>query len=158
MTGCVAWDIQNFFETEHLDSLIVMYVHDSIEVDVPPYELIKVVTNLKNILVESPLKRMGLPAKADVALGYSLGHEIDMKDIETNEELTECTMSLKGYKDEIEETAENWKTVYSVVEITDAEWKDERVSMGELFMPKKAYTSTIGTVRQKGTCKVHIKY
>lgn len=159
LTGCVVWDIQKFFEDTGLKSLIVMYVHDSIEVDVPPFELIKVVTNLKKILVESPLARMGLPARADVALGYSLGHEIDMEDIQVvTDDLTECVMHLKGYKDEIDDTVNNWKQVYSVVETLDENYKEEPGTLGELFIPKKAYSSMIGVSRQKGTCKVHIKY
>lgn len=158
LTGCVVYDIQKFIEDNDLKSLLVMYVHDSIEVDVPPFELIKVIKTLKHILIDSPQKRMGLPAKADVALGYSLGHEIEMEDIETNDEDTECIVTLKGYKDEIDETVNNWRSVYNTVEMFDEDWKDIYVSMGELFIAKKAYTPTLGTNRKKGTCKIKIKY
>lgn len=158
LVGCVVYDIQKFFEDNDLKSLLVMYVHDSIEVDVPPFELIKVIKTLKDILIDSPQKRMDLPAKADVALGYSLGHEIEMGDIETNEDDTECIVTLNGYKDEIDETMNNWASVYKTVEMFDENWKDIYVSMGELFIAKKAYTPTLGTHRKKGTCKIKIKY
>lgn len=158
LTGCVMYDLQQYIEENHMKSLIVMYVHDSIEVDVYPYELIQLVDKLKFLLNDSPMRRMGLPSKADVTLGQSLGHEIDMKSIEYNEDFTEGVISLKGYKDEIYETIETWKKAYKTVEILEESWKDEFVSMGELFILRKAYTPTLGTLRHKGECKVQIKY
>lgn len=158
LTGCVIFDIQEYLEENHMKSLIIMYVHDSIEIDVYPYEMLQLVDKMKFILNDSPMRRMGLPSKADVTLGKSLGHEIDMESIEYNEDFTEGVLSLKGYQDEIYETVENWKEAYKTVEIFDEEWKEEFVSMGELFILRKAYTPTLGTLRHKGTCKVRIKY
>ena len=158
LTGCVIFDLQKYIEENHLKSLIFMYVHDSIEVDIYPYELLQFIAKLKILLNESPMERMGLPSKADVALGKSLGHEIELEEIEMNEEMTEGTLTLKGYKDEIDETVETWKEAYAVVEVSEEKWKEEFVSMGELFILRKAYTPTLGTLRHKGTCKVHIKY
>lgn len=158
LTGCVIFDIQKYLEENHMKSLIIMYVHDSIEIDVYPYEMLQLVDKMKFILNDSPMRRMGLPSKADVTLGKSLGHEIDMESIEYNEDFTEGVLSLKGYQDEIYETVENWKEAYKTVEIFDEEWKEEFVSMGELFILRKAYTPTLGTLRHKGTCKVRIKY
>lgn len=158
LTGCVIFDLQKYIEENNLKSLIFMYVHDSIEVDIYPYELLQFIAKLKVLLNESPMRRMGLPSKADVALGKSLGHEIELKSIEMNDEMTEGTLVLEGYKDEIDETVETWKEAYAVVEVSEEDYEDEFVSMGELFILRKAYTPTLGTLRHKGTCKVHIKY
>lgn len=158
LTGCVIFDLQQYIEENNMKSLVIMYVHDSIEVDVYPYELIQLVDKLKILLNESPMRRMGLPSKADVTLGKSLGHEIEMESIEYNEDFTEGVISLKGYQDEIYETIDNWKNAYKTVEIFDEDWKEEFVSMSELFILRKAYTPTLGTLRHKGTCKVRIKY
>lgn len=158
LTGCVIFDLQKYIEENNLKSLIFMYVHDSIEVDIYPYELLQFIAKLKVLLNESPMRRMGLPSKADVALGKSLGHEIELKSIEMNDEMTEGTLVLEGYKDEIDETVETWKEAYAVVEVSEENYEDEFVSMGELFILRKAYTPTLGTLRHKGTCKVHIKY
>lgn len=158
LTGCVIFDLQKYIEENHMKSLVFMYVHDSIEVDVYPYELIQLVDKLKVLLNESPMRRMGLPSKADVALGKSLGHEIEMENISYNEDFTDGVLELKGYQDEIYETVENWKKAYETVEILEESWKEEFVSMGELFILRKAYTPTLGTLRHKGTCKVHINY
>lgn len=158
LTGCVIFDLQKYIEENNMKSLVFMYVHDSIEVDVYPYELIQLVDKLKVLLNESPMRRMGLPSKADVALGKSLGHEIEMENISYNEDFTDGVLELKGYQDEIYETVENWKKAYETVEILEESWKEEFVSMGELFILRKAYTPTLGTLRHKGTCKVHINY
>ena len=69
-----------------------------------PYELLQFINHLKYLLNEAPMRRMGLPSEADVALGKTLGHEIELTDIEMNEDMTEGWLSLKGYKDEIDET------------------------------------------------------
>ena len=158
LTGCVVYDLQKFIEDRHMKSLIFMYVHDSIEADIYPYEMIEFIDYLKVLLNEAPKRRMGLISKADVALGKSLGHEIDLKELEHNEDYTDCVMTLKGFQDEIYETVENWKLAYKTVEIYDEEWEEYFVSVRELFIAKKAYTPTIGTMRYKGTCKVHINY
>ena len=42
--------------------------------------------------------------------------------------------------------------------IIDFKYKDKLISLGDLFIKKKAYSPTIGTMRSKGKCKVHIKY
>ena len=158
LTGCVIFDLQKYIEENNMKSLVFMYVHDSIEVDIYPYEMFKFISYLKVLLNESPMRRMGLPSKADVALGKSLGHEIELEELEVSEDMTEGTMVLKGYKDEIDETVENWKKAYAVVEVSEENYKEEFVSMSELFILRKAYTPTLGTHRHKGTCKVHIKY
>lgn len=158
LTGGVIFDIQEYIEANNMRSLLIQYVHDSIEVDVYPYELIQLVDKLRVLLNESPMRRMGLPSKADVALGKSLGHEIEMEGIEYNKDFTEGVIELKGYKDEIYETVETWKKAYKTVEILEESYKEEFVSMGELFILRKAYTPTLGTLRYRGKCKILIKY
>lgn len=158
LTGCVIFDLQKYIEENHMKSLVIMYVHDSIEVDVYPYDLIQLVDKLKFLLNDSPMRRMGLPSKADVALGKSLGHEIEMKSIDYNEDFTDGVLLLEGYKDEIYETIETWKIAYKTVEILEEDWEEVFVSMSDLFILRKAYTPTLGTTRYTGTCKVHINY
>lgn len=158
LTGCVIFDLQKYIEENNLKSLIFMYIHDSIEVDVYPFELLQFVSHMQWLLNESPKRRMGLPSKADVALGKSLGYEIEMTGIEMNEEMTEGTLELEGYKNEIDDTVNVWKEVYDTVEVYDEKYEPVYISMKELFMVKKPYSPTLGTTRYKGSCKVHIKY
>ena len=141
-----------------MKSAIFMYVHDSIEVDVFPTELLKLVVHMQDLLNEAPKRRMGLPSHADVALGKSLGHEIELEGIECNTDFTEGILRLKGYRDEIEETVETWKKAYSAVEMSEESWEEEFESLGELFIPKKAFSLHSGITREKGACTVKISY
>ena len=158
VTGCVIFDLQKYIEENNMKSLVFMYVHDSIEVDVYPYEFFKFISYLKYLLNEAPQRRMGLISEADVALGKSLGDEIGLVELQVSDDFTSGTMVLEGYKDEIDETVENWKKAYKTVEVSEENYKNVFTSMSELFIMKKAYSTIIGTTRQKGTCKVFIDY
>lgn len=157
VTG-VVYDLQKFLEDNGMKSMLFMSVHDSIEFDIYPYEMLKFVEKMKFILNDSPMKRMGLPSKADVAMGKSLGHEIELKKIDCSEDYTEAILVLEGFKDEIEETVETWKEAYEIVDVLEEEWEENYVSMGDLFILRKAFTPTLGTMRYTGKAKIHIKY
>lgn len=157
VTG-VVYDLQKFLEDHNMKSMLFMSVHDSIEFDIYPYEMLQFIERMKFILNDSPMKRMGLPSKADVAMGKSLGHEIELKKIDCSEDYTEAVLVLEGFKDEIYETCDTWREAYHDVEILEEEWEENFVSMGDLFILRKAFTPTLGTMRYTGKAKVHIKY
>lgn len=158
ITGCVIFDLQKYIEEHNLKSLVFMYVHDSIEVDIYPFEMLEFFQYLKVLLNEAPRRRMGLISEAEIALGKSLGDEIELTELIVSDDKASGILKLKGYKDEIDETVENWKKVYKTVEVSDEEYKDVYTSVNELFMLKKAYSFTVGTHRKKGTCTVKIDY
>lgn len=158
ITGCVIFDLQKYIEEHNLKSLVFMYVHDSIEVDIYPFEMLEFFQYLKVLLNEAPRRRMGLISEAEIALGKSLGDEIELTELIVSDDKASGILKLKGYKDEIDETVENWKKAYKTVEVSDEEYKDVYTSVNELFMLKKAYSFTVGTHRKKGTCTVKIDY
>ena len=182
IVGSVIYEIIKFIEENNLKSKPYLFVHDSIEMDCYPYELIKYAIEVKKLLIDIPLDKFGMPVKADVSLGKSFGHELEMEDIEeVNEDMTECVITLAGYKDEIEETVENWKLAYKTAEIIDYwhwkldengvkmkdengdkikvhEWEPEYISYKELFVVKRSYNKDVGKYRYKGIAKIHIKY
>lgn len=182
IVGSVIYEIIKFIEENNLKSKPYLFVHDSIEMDCYPYELIKYAIEVKKLLIDIPLDKFGMPVKADVSLGKSFGHELEMEDIEeVNEEMTECVITLAGYKDEIEETVENWKLAYKTAEIIDYwhwkldengvkmkdengdkikvhEWEPEYISYKELFVVKRSYNKDVGKFRHKGIAKIRIKY
>ena len=158
VVGCVIYDIQKYFEDHNLKSLLIMYVHDSIEMDIYPYELIEVSKAVQFILNDTPMRRFGLPVKADLTMGKTIGHEIGVESFEYNDEMTDAIITLEGYKDEIYETIDNWRSAYKTVEILEEDFKEVYISWNELFTLKKAYTPVLGTHREQGACKVHINY
>lgn len=182
IVGSVIYEIIKFIEENNLKSKPFLFVHDSIEMDCYPYELIKYAIEVKKLLIDIPLNKFGMPVKADVSLGKSFGHELEMEDIEeVNEDMTECVITLSGYKDEIEETVENWKLAYKTVDIIEYwhwkldengvkvkdengnkikvyEWEPEYISYKELFVVKRSYNKDVGKFRYKGIAKIRIKY
>lgn len=182
VVGSVLFEACNYIAHEHMKSKPFLFVHDSIEIDTHPDELIKMAVKMKDLLIRIPIEKFGMPVKADVALGCSLGHELEMKSIEANDNMTECTMVLEGYRNEIEDTINNWKQVYSVVDMIDCwriatdergeplkdengdkvkvhgEWDKEYISYKELYVVKRSYNKYCGSHLEKGFAKIHIKY
>ncbi len=158
IVGCVFFDIINYIDKHNYKSKPFLFVHDSIETDVYPFELIEIIDVYKKMLIELPMKRFNTPVKADVTLGKSLGHELELKLFEPSSDYTECTMVLEGHKDEIYDTIDSWKLVYSEVSVLEEEYEDEYISVNELFIVKKSYSPWIGKHRYKGKCAIRIKY
>lgn len=182
VVGSVLFEACNYIAHEHMKSKPFLFVHDSIEIDTHPDELIKMAVKMKDLLIRIPIEKFGMPVKADVALGCSLGHELEMKSIEANDDMTECTMVLEGYRNEIEDTINNWKQVYSTVDMIDCwriatdergeplkdengdkvkvhgEWDKEYISYKELYVVKRSYNKYCGSHLEKGFAKIYIKY
>lgn len=158
IVGAVIFEICKYIEDNNFKSKLFSFVHDSIEADIYPYELIQMIVEVRKLLINVPIDQFNIPVKADLSLGKSFGHELELKDIETNENYTECVMTLECNKRHFMETFENWKLAYSVVEILEEEWEDSYTSIEELFILKKAYSPEIGTNNPVGKVKVHIKY
>lgn len=170
IAGCVVYELCDYVKKENLKSKPMCFIHDSIEVDVHPYELIKVISVFKQKLYEIPNVQYGLPSKADFALGKSLGHEIELKVWEPNKELTKAHLVLEGNSDEIEETLEVWKKVYKVtinrIYHEDKEgnkidgWSEgSKMPISELFGFKKTYNSYINRIKPgSGIADITIEY
>ena len=42
--------------------------------------------------------------------------------------------------------------------LNEEEWKDVYTPMSQMFIPRKAFDPTVLSMRQKGKCKIHIRY
>ncbi|AWD93087.1 DNA polymerase [Bacillus phage vB_BceM-HSE3] len=113
-----------------------------------------------------PIDEWDLPVKADLTFGPSMGEEIEVKSLESNDEFTEGTVVLEGFLDEIEYLTNEWKDVYGMVEVLDVPNKktgepftSELVYQrkDELFLPKKAFGRFSGQNRELVVKKVNIK-
>lgn len=172
IVGCVLFEVCNYLTHHNMKSKPVMFVHDSIEVDVYPYELIQIVSEFRHLLYQVPNEQYGLPSKADFSLGLSIGHEHGLELWEPNEDYTSVHMIIEGFKDELEETIDNWKEVYDVDikrifhKGKDAEgnkievdgYEEQYVSYNELFVLKRAYNENIGQNRYHGKIELVLSY
>jgi len=158
IAGSVFFDICEYLKNHNYKSKPFLFIHDSYEIDVYPFELIDLINNLYKMMSDLPLSKYGVPCMGDMKLGKSLGHEITLKDFNHNKKMDACKMVLKGYKKDIEETVKNWKKVYSSVEIFKQSSDSEYISIDINFQPKQAYMSDAGRHRESGTAIVKIKY
>ena len=172
IVGCVLFEVCNYLSRNNMKSKPIMFVHDSIEVDVFPYELIQIVSEFRELLYEVPNNQYGLPSKADFTMGLSIGHELGLKLWEPNEDFTQVHMILEGFQDELEETINNWKLVYDI-EVIDT-WHDgvdesgnkiklpgyepKYIAYNELFVLKRAYNEYVGKTRYEGKIELILRY
>ena len=157
MAANVIYEILDYMKHHNLKSKIILFVHDSIEIDVHPDELLIMAVKVLRIMNDYPMSEFGIPTKADIVIGPSIGQELEMTEIETNEDYTEGTMKCEGFEDDFDQLMKSWESVYKVVEWEDIEPpKDHYVSYRELFIPKKAISRFYGMHRRKICRRLHI--
>lgn len=157
MAANVIYEILDYMKHHNLKSKIILFVHDSIEIDVHPDELLIMAVKVLRIMNDYPMSEFGIPTKADIVIGPSIGQELEMTEIEPNEDYTEGTMKCEGFEDDFDQLMESWQSVYKVVEWEDIEPpKDHYVSYRELFIPKKAISRFYGKHRRKICRRLHI--
>lgn len=151
--------IAMYYKENNLKSKTICFIHDSLESDVAPYELLQVIDYEKEILAHGGQDYFGVALKADVSMGYSMGHECELVDLEILDEAkTEANITLSGFKDEIMDTVNNWKLAYNVVDVYEEDYKPTYTPVAQTFEMKKAYDPTVMTHRLQGTAKIHIRY
>lgn len=159
ITGCILYEACKYIDDHEFKSKPFLYVHDSIEIDIYPYELIEMIATMDHLLQDRPMERFGIPSKCDFTLGDSLGSENEVDLISHNDEFTQCVLTLSGTESDIRATIENWKLAYKTVDILEEEWGDEKmISIGENFIVKRSYQPNYWTMSRKGKVKVEIKY
>lgn len=137
----------------------ICFIHDSLESDVAPYELIELTEYQQERLANGAVDHFGVQCKADVSMGYSMGHECEMTGFEILDDAkTEANITLEGDRDDVMDTINNWKLAYNVVEVLEEETEDDFTSISELFLARKAYDLTAMSHRKRTRMKVHIRY
>lgn len=132
------------------------YVHDALYFDIHPHEIFDMYEVILREMDEYPVQEFGMPVKADMVLGYSMGQEMSVEEY--------CRLSensgyfvFKGFEDDFNDMTRDWDEVYTSVEIEDVEEsKGVYVPRSELFVPKRAIPRHAGQVRQMVTKKVTI--
>lgn len=163
VAGVVLYEVQKFIEDNDFLSKSFGFIHDSIEIDLHPSEVIQISNQIVPLMNSFPYEEFGVPCEAGLVIGPSMGEEVEVKNIDTNEDFTEATFHVEGYTNEINHLIETWKLAYPTVEVKDVydeagnpKVKDEYIPRNELFFPKRAYTRYTGTYREFGEKEIHI--
>lgn len=157
MAGNVMYEIKKFIEEHNLKSKIIMFVHDSIELDIHPDELLAVGQQVIPLMNDYPMKEFGMFTTAELSLGYSMGQELKTPDIICDDTFNEGEFVVDGWLDDFEDWYNNVKDYYRLVEVSDlVDPVPKYIDMGDLWIPKKAISSKMNTTRYEIKKKVHI--
>ncbi|AMM44908.1 DNA polymerase [Bacillus phage SP-15] len=163
IAGVVLYKVQEFIEENNFISKPFCFIHDSIEIDLHPMEMIQISKQIIPLMNNFPYEEFGVPCKAGLTIGPSMGEEIEVEEIVSNDDFSEATFHLVGYINEIEHLADVWKVAYPKVVMEDVyddagnpKIEDQYISRHELFFPKRAFSRYTGTTRKFGHKKIHI--
>lgn len=159
MAGYVLSQANEYLLERNMKSKTILFIHDSLEFDVHPYEMLELADYLIKNMNDIPLKTFGVPMKIDLAVGVSMGQEVEMKNLVLSEDKRSCECIIEGTQENFDLLVENWKQVYSVVEWEDVEPpKKEYIPKGNLFISKVAISRKLGCEQYEIKRKVKIAY
>lgn len=159
VAAIVFCDVIQFMRNKCMKSKPICFIHDSLETDIYPYELLEIIEYQEDKLANGAMEYFGLALKADVSMGINMGEDVEMKSLEIlDDNKTKGYITLSGYKDEIENLIETWKLVYYKVDIIEEEWTPEFISLSQYYIPRKAFDPFILAHRESGSCKIYIQY
>ena len=150
MAGNVVYEVQKFIRENNFKSQVILFIHDSIEIDIHPAEIIPIGSKIIPLMNKYPMDEFQVPTAADLVIGRSLGQEITVESITDFDENGVATMELTGYLDDYEDLINNLELYYDDLEeeIVKPD-KDEYVSNNLLFTVKASINSHMGTIRKK---------
>jgi len=160
LVGSVLYKVINFIEEKGYKSKAFAFVHDSIEIDIPPEEFLEVSDKIVEYMNEYPDEEFGVPARADLAIGYSLGEEIEVPKFYISDDYNEGIFLLEGFENEIDKLINSWEEcgVFRLLETDLIEKEEEYMEIDEFFQKKRAYTTYLGQTRFKCKKRVKMKY
>lgn len=158
LAGCCLYEMMKYIQQNNLKSKVILFVHDSIEVDIHPDEVLALGSQIIPIMNKFPNERFNLPVKADLVLGKSIGQEVEIKSLECNDDYTEGWLECESTEDHFNALIDTWKDVYPLVEWEDmTPPKEKYKSWSDLWIPKLAIQKGYGETYNIVHRKVHIR-
>lgn len=158
LAGCCLYEMMKYIQDNNLKSKIILFVHDSIEVDIHPDEVLSLGSQIIPLMNKFPNEQFNLPVKADLVLGKSIGQEVEIKSLECNDDYTEGWLDCESTEDHFNALIDTWKEVYPLVEWEDIDPPKEKYkSWSDLWIPKLAIQKGYGENYRIVHRKVHIK-
>ena len=150
--------MSDYMRDHNMDSRIVGFIHDSIEIDAAPGEWIECLRLLKYSMKDynEALDWVTCPLKIDCSLSDNLGDETTVSDIIDNPDGSH-TFEIEGYSYVIDNIIEEAKFSYEVLE--DEVLKEEEVveEAGDLVARKSSNLSYDGHTFIEQTRKITLK-
>lgn len=159
LAGLILYRICEFLAQKGLKTKPFCIIHDSIEIDMHPDETFWMLDQVKPLFNKFPDDEYGIPMASDMVFSCNMGSEIELVDMIHDEDYNDVTITLSGFKSDIDEVIETWESVYDLVErdtTFEETSKDVYVPLRGLFMKKVVISKEMGTTKQKITCRYHV--
>lgn len=148
MAGIILWKINDEIEKRDYKTKIISIIHDSIEIDSPPFETFPMIDIIRESFIEYPYQLAGMPVNTEITIGPSMGQEIGIDSFSHDGNYKENVITLSGYKKDIDEMLDMWRQEFKEVIIEDeGKIKDAYISKSGVFM--KTCSMYIGQTLQK---------
>ena len=159
LAGQILYKICEFITNGKFKSKPFCIIHDSIEIDFHPDETFMMLDKIKPLFNQFPDDEYGIPMASDMVFSCNMGSEIEMIDMVHDDKYNDVTITLSGFKSDIDDVIKNWVSVYDLVE-RDATFeescKDVYVPLRGLFEKKVVISKEMGTTKQEITQRYHI--
>ena len=102
------YNVQKLLDKYNMKTKIICYIHDSIEIDVPPEEIDMAYKVMYTAFNSLATKLYDIPCKGDIVIGVSMGEELKFKRIEENKYV------VSGNVPDIEDLIKQFSVTYDV--------------------------------------------
>lgn len=145
IAGCCLYEIMKFIQDHNMKSKVILFVHDSIEVDIHPAEMLQLASQIIPMMNKFPNEQFNMPVKADLVLGRSIGQEVTIEKVECNEDFTEGMLECEALEENFLALVNEWKKVYKSVTWEDIDEPQVKYkSWSSLWIPKLAVQHSYG--------------
>lgn len=159
LAGMILYNICRFITDNHLKSKPFCYIHDSIEIDIPPEETFMMLDKLKPLFNQYPDDKFGVPMASDIVFSCNMGAEIEVCDMQHDDTYNEVTITLNGLESDINDVIAAWKSVYDVVEKDETfeeTSKESYIPKKGLFMKKVVINKNMGSYKKEVKQRYHV--
>lgn len=147
MAGNATYKIMEYIKQNDYKSRVILFIHDSIELDIHPDEIIPIGSKVIPLMNKYPLEEFGVPSAADLTVGVSLGQQLEVKEMINNDDFSCAELIVEGFEKDFSSLIDRLKqtNTFSVIDYEDLEDPSPFVvSRGDLFIPRSVIKPTMG--------------
>lgn len=147
MAGNATYKIMEYIKSKDYRSRVILFIHDSIELDIHPDEIIPIGSKVIPLMNKYPLEEFGVPSAADLTVGVSLGQQLEVKEMTNNDDFSYAELIVEGFEKDFSSLIDRLKqtNTFSVIDYEDLEDPSPFVvSRGDLFIPRSVIKPTMG--------------
>jgi DNA polymerase I - 3''-5'' exonuclease and polymerase domains len=149
--GYVMSMINDYIIEKGYKSVPISFIHDSLEFDIHPDEFVDICKYVEYVMNKIPIETFGIPTKADLEIGISMGQGVEAHFKEISDDQNEFKIEVEGEQSRVDMLVKQWESVYNNVLVTELETSQKENPMTNLFVRKASFSFDLGK------SKTHVK-